>query len=376
MPDPQMSPQQAVEQFFGVPQTQDAATAHGGAPAQAPQPHDPLSQIGQTVGDLGRGLAQEGLAGLLDPVGMMDRMQAQRDLSDRFQVVPDDFVGPRNHNQVSQAEYERIAATYSDIRLGRGDLTINTSEMTDAGQIQRYRAGAMSSIADMMMTTAGRDQIFNMSNNVAHDDAGNARLDASGNPIHHHTTIRALYNDTNNDDNLTNDGHTEADYYNGNAFADAAGAHGENGAIDTSGRGRWSRDVATGARGQGTDSTIWWNPTASVDDCHRADVVLDHEMQHAMHETQGTMARGQYGGTGPDRNINNFERQAVGLDHHGDSQVAPWSGPFGIQIPSHWFDDAGSPENVYRQQRNELGLGDNFLQRPNYSGRMPGQAPP
>jgi len=353
--------QQSVNGWLGTAPTSDAATARGGeGNAQIPQPTSLWGRIGQGVGDLGRGLSQEGLGGVLDPQGMMDRQQAQRDLSNRFQVMPDDFIGPRNHNQVSQAEYERIAHTYSDVRLGRGDLTMNTSEMTDQGQIDRYRSGTMNGIADMMMTTAGRSQVMGMSNNVSRDDAGTARLDAAGNEIHRHTTIRALYNDTNNDGNLTNDGHTEADYFNGNAFADATGAGGENGAIDTTGRDRWSRDAA-GARGTGTDSTIWWNPTANVGNCDRADVILAHEMQHALHETQGTMASGTYAGTGPDNGtIANFEHQAVGL---------PTSG-------THYPGDPdGCSENTYRAQRNQLGLGDRFLNRDDYSSTMPGQAP-
>lgn len=54
-----------------------------------------------------------GIGGLLDPSGMLDRQQAQRDLAGRFQVLPDDFVGPRRDNQVSQEEYQRIARARS-----------------------------------------------------------------------------------------------------------------------------------------------------------------------------------------------------------------------------------------------------------------------
>lgn len=353
----------ARENFFGTPQTGDAATARGESSTHAAQPTSLLGQLGQGLGDLGRGLSQEGLAGVLDPVGMMDRQQAQRDLSDRFQVVPDDFVGPRNHNQVSQAEYEEITRTFSDIRLGRGDLTIDTSEMTDPAQAQRYRDGAMSSIADMMMTTSGRAQIGNLSDNVASNDDGTARTNAAGDPIHRHTTIRALYNDTNGDGNWLNDGTTEANYRSNNAVATAYGAHGETGAtLDTTGYGTWNRDAATGARGAGFDSTIWWNPNVQAGNCDRGDVILAHEMQHALHETQGTMAAGTYSGAGPDNGrIRNYERQAVGIPHTG----------------THYPGDPdGCTENTYRSERNQLGLGDNFLQRGDYSAPMPGQAPP
>lgn len=371
-----------VAHGFAGPDTHDAATARGGT-ALAAGETSLLGSLGQTVGDLTRGVSQEGLGGLLDPTGMMDRQAAQRELSSRFTVVGDDFTGPRGHNQVSQAEYERIAHTFSDIRLGRGDLTVDTSQITDPAQARTYRDGAMVSIADMMMTTSGRRQIENLSNNVMRDDAGQARhgvpgqdpttlpfgLEAMLPETHRHTTIRPLFNDTNGDGNLTNDGHGAADYFNGNAFADAEGANGERGAIDTSGRGRWSRDATTNARGAGTNSTIWWNPTASVGSCNRADVILAHEMQHAFHETQGTMARGTYvdpSGASPDSGrIANFERQAVGLSRSDTPGGA-----------GHYPGDSdGCTENTYRAERNQLGLGDNFAQRTRYSGTMPGMNP-
>ena len=376
--------QTGINQFSGGysgPDTHDAATARGGTALQGGETSI-LGRLGQTVGDFTRGISQEGLGGLLDPAGMMDRQDAQRDLSSRFQVVGDDFVGPRNHNQVTQEEYQNIAHTFSDVRTGRGDLTLDTSAITDPAQAQTYRDGTMVAIADMMMTTSGRQQINNLSNNVMRDDAGNARHGLpGGDPMtlpfgmeqflpetHRHTSIRPLFNDTNNNNNLTDDAHTSADYFNGNAFADARGAQGENGAIDTSGRGKWSRDPVTNARGLGTDSTIWWNPTASVGNCNRSDVILAHEMQHSLHETQGTMGRGTYtdpAGLDPDSgSIRNFERQAVGLSRSDT--------PTGGHYPG---DPDGCTENTYRSERNQLGLGDNFAQRTNYSGTMPGMNP-
>jgi hypothetical protein len=368
--------QQEFQQGLAGPDTHDAATARGGTPLEHGSA-GVFGQVGQALGDVGRGLSQEGLDAVLDPVGMLDRQAAQRELSSRFQVLPDDFVGPRLANQVSQAEYERIAQTYSDIRLGRGDMTIDTSMITDPAQAAQYREGTMTSIADMMMTEGGRRQIENMHNNVMQDDAGEARHGLGGTPmtlpfgmdellpeVHRHTTIRPFFKAANNDNNLTNDPTTAADYDNTNAMADARGASGDTatGTIDASGRSRWGRvGGAAGARGEGTDSTIWWNPTASVGNCNRADVILAHEMQHAYHETQGTMAAGTYSGPGPDAaaNIRNFERQAVGLPSTGSNPLDP----------------AGLSENQYRRERNELALGDNFLQRQNYSGTLPGMAP-
>ena len=61
------------------------------APTIAPTSGGVFGHLGQLASDLGHGIGQEGLMGLLDPVGMMDRQQAQRDLANRFDVVPDDF---------------------------------------------------------------------------------------------------------------------------------------------------------------------------------------------------------------------------------------------------------------------------------------------
>jgi hypothetical protein len=352
------------------PDTHDAATARGGTPVEQGA-QSTAGRMGQSIGDFTRGLSQEGLAGLLDYSGMMDRQAAQRELSSRFQVVGPDFVGPRNHNQVSEEEYERIARTYSDIRTGRGDLSIDTSMIGDANQAAEYRRGTMTSVADMMMTTSGRNQIMTLSNNVSRDDAGNARHGVGGEPvtlpfgmeqalpeIHRHTTIRPFFNDANGDRNYTNDPTGPNDYFNANAITTAPGATIAERAAHFP---NWYRDATTGARGRGDDVTMYWNPTAAAGDCNRSDVILAHEMQHALHETQGTMAAGTYAGAGPDNGTqSNYERQAVGLP----TSATHYPG-----------DPDGCTENTYRAERNQLGLGDNFVQRTSYSGRMPGMAP-
>src|SRR5262249_6354453 len=158
----------------------------------------------------------------------------------------------RTANMVTQAEYERIAHTFSDIRLGRGDLTIDTGMIADPTQAATYREGSMVAIADMMMTEGGRRQIETLHDNVSRDDAGNARHGVNGQimpplpfgadqllpEVHRHTTIRPFFRDANGDGNLTNDPTTAASYDNSNAMADARGASGDTptGVIDASGR--------------------------------------------------------------------------------------------------------------------------------------------
>lgn len=340
----------SVNRWLGSgPETSDPATKTQGAAAAGEVGTHPLfeapemglwDRIGQGVGDFGRGLAQEGISGLLDPVGLLDRQQAQRDLSDRFQVVADDFIGPRRPNQVSQQEYEDISRTFSNIRRGVGDLTIDTSEMTDDAQEATYRDGAMRNIADIMQTPSGRRQMMQLSDNALLNDAGEVQYDADGDEIHRHTTIRALYNDTNGDGDTTNDGNSSADYFNGNAYEVANGSGG-------------ARD-ASGQRGTGTDTTIFWNPTRRKAN-GRADISLVHEAQHALHDTQGTTAFGTYNNRGHvDHGLNNYERQAVGL---GRSDTPDGS--------THYPGDPdGCTENTYRAERNALG--DTFVNRDTY----------
>lgn len=335
--------------------TSDAATAHGGDGLHRDAPQSMWSSIGQTVGDVGRGIQQEGLGGLLSG-GMLDRQQAQRDLSDRFQVVGDDRTGPRASNQVSQEEYQNIARTFSNVRRGEGDLSIDGGQFSPfaGGDRANWEQGIQGNVADMMMTTSGRQQINNLSNNVTRKEDGTARTMLPfglGPETHHQTTIKPNFL-TSSVDATT--GRTERSLpwlWDRDASAlqhdDAFAVGGSNS----------SRDAA-GVRGTGDDSTLLINP--GVISGLRSDVAMAHEMQHALHQTQGTMGSGTFG-SGIDTNVKNAERQAAGL-RRSDS-------PDGGQYPG---DIDGCTENTYRQERNLLG--DRFLPRTRYT-TLPGEAP-
>ena len=289
--------------WFGeAPNTSDAATARGGDPLHPVMPATWAGLIGQNIGDIGRGIRQEGLGALRDPIGLVDRQHAQRQLSDRFQVVHDGFVGPRHHNQVTHGEYARIARTFSDIRLGRGDLTISGGNFSPFAPRDRmkWEAGMQSHLADMMMTTAGRKQVFNMSNNVIRDDAGNARRSAWGFGLERRgkTRIEPLFGSEGFLGELEEPSWLRR--HAGTLYNANAAAYGNRGSY---------RDEL-GNRGEGGNARIAMN-AGSISGL-RSDVVLAHEMQHALHHTQGTNAPGTFG-TGPDTDIANAERQAVGL---------------------------------------------------------------
>lgn len=291
-----------------------------------------------------------------DIEGEADRNLARLQLAGKFQVVGGDYAGPRNHNTVSPEEYDRICKAYSDIRLGRGDLTIDASEFAGKPDEAKYKSGVMDSIGMMMQTTAGRNQIFGLGNNVKKDDAGNAvredgsQLGEGEKEVHRHTTIKPLHQDANNDGNRDNDKQAPLD--NTNAFAEIADPGTKSGAEVNATRAKWYRD-APDKRGQGADANIFWNPSVEQGTGIRADVVMAHEMEHVRHETQGTMAKGSVSHAAyqidQSHGINNSEHQAVGLGHFpGDSD--------------------GCTENTYRQQRNDLG--ENLPLRQSYAQQM------
>jgi hypothetical protein len=302
---------------------------------------DLLEGASTLVSQAGNAFSQEGLGAVLDPFGALDRQQAQAELADRFSVVGDDFVGPRLPNQVSQQEYQDLCRNYSDIRMGRGDLTIDTAGMGDE-QAEAYRSGVMTDIASMLQTQSGRGEIAGLSNNVLVDDAGNTRNGiwgmelpwGLGDPIHRHTTLTALYQDANNNKDRTDDVGAPIDTTNGYA--------------DPEDHADMSRR-ADGSRGAGTDVTIRYNPGVNVLENaglsdpwlpFRSDVLLAHEMRHAMHETQGTMDSSMVDATTGDGVADDagrhrrWEHQAVGIGLYANDPMS---------------------ENAYRAERALLG---------------------
>ncbi len=353
------------------PVTAETANQH----AAAAQPDSLWGSIGQGIGDFGRGLSQEGIGGILDPGGMLDRQQAQRDLAGRFQVMPDGSTGPHKDNQVSQEEFQNIARTFSDVRRGQGDLKVDASSFDgkdSATQAADYKQGAMDQIANMMMTNSGRKQINNLNDNVLEDDNGDARTTWYGADQHHTTTIKPLFGVDNGKRDKKGaivwedpgaGKHTNSTLRSDNGFA----APKDSAASDRN---------ADGSRGDGSDVDIKWNPGANNigGQGARSDIILAHEMQHAINQSQGSMALGQYGidpKTGlplpgnvgeSDVGQNNRERQAVGLTRTDTATGGHYPG-----------DPDGCTENTYRQERNDLGLGEKWLPRTAYSG-LPGQA--
>lgn len=264
----------------------------------------------------------------LDPAAE-DRKKAATELADRFEVVGDDFKGKRLSNQVTQAEYDKICSVYSDVRMGKGDLTIDASKYSKKADQDRYKTGAMNDIASLLQTEAGRGLVYQL-----HDNA--TQKDKKGDPIHRHTTLTPL---------LNRDG--TVDKTNGYAAPNDYGS-----------------DAKVGRDGKltpntGTDVTISYNPGVNVGDAYkeyqsanpwlagfRSDVILMHEGNHAMKMTAGmcdprTVARTDNASNTRDpkmaqdasAGISRTEHQAVGLGLYANDPLT---------------------ENAYRAERRSL----------------------
>lgn len=293
----QAQQQSAHEAIHGAP----APVAQGDAPRDAPASPGLLGSMMQSITDLGRGIGQEGLAGVLDPQGMLDRQAAQRELASRFHVRKEGEAAPKDGlppgNNVSEAEFEQIAKQYSDIRLGRGDLKLDTAGMKPENAA-KFEQDTMGDIADLLQTPSGRTLI----DKVDHQKD------------HHTTTI-----------------HRRADNSNAKGGAEAGSVPGS-----------WADKKGTNAQVTyvpGADGGIV-NPNASDEWMPmRSDVSLFHELTHAYHAAYGTLdtstlAKGP-GVDADDVGADGMEYQAVGL--------------------GKWADDPLT-ENAYRDQRFAIGV--------------------
>lgn len=305
----------AIEQFSGGFNNDPGAYANGGPQIgqHADHPNSILGTLGQGIGDLGRGIGQEGLGGLLDPAGMLDRQAAQRELRSGFDIVPDSLIGPRLPNQISEAEFEKQAHVFSDIRMGRSDMKF------DASCDQTYRDGTMKDMASMLQTNSGRELVDSMADNTA----GEKSLFGFG-PAKHHTTTLMPY--------LKADG--TPDQSNSDELGLNVHNHNDQNGQGVNAQVRYNPGLDVGTPG----SQAWWPA--------RSDVILTHELTHAYYDTHGTTDNGMVNpvdGDGVAGNVGaykgslqRYEHQAAGLGHYANATVG---------------------ENAYRSERASIGGG-------------------
>ena len=220
-------------------------------------------------------------------------------LQKKFTVIPDNFIGPRLPNQVTQAEYQQVVTTYRDILLDKTDLHLDAWGMNDKEQAH-FTAATMNDVSSIMQTPAGRVLI----DRLAHQKE------------HLATTLSLSKDDAGKPDPRE-------------ARAGAANLIDED---------HWSE-------GKGVNAVVQYVPGADVSfpgarDLFmpfRSDVALFHKLAHAMHVTNGDMAPGKviHGAKADiDAGIGNIEHQAAGIEDFASEPIS---------------------ENVYRSERNLIG---------------------
>lgn len=255
-----------------------------------------------------------------------DRLAAQAELRGRFEIVGEDFIGPRLPNQVTQEEFERTAAMYSDIRMGHSNIRFDNAGSTLGAD--DFRDAVMGDLADILTTGQGRGLLTDL-----------AYQEVNGNDLT--TTIGA---------SATPQGASAVIGPGGN-LADAVNGTGTHAGVN----------YQPGVDFRLGDSTPSYQNDPYAD--FSSDVVLFHELVHANHARQGTLdgridpATGDFirdpianadATTPRDHGVPREEYATVGLGGHG--------GPY--------------TENGYRQER-ELVQGADIPERDNYNGSGP-----
>lgn len=316
----------------------------GGSPAPAPAPNTPAPAPGTTPATPGPPRQQPGAAvsgslageqrqlreeeadlmagaytggheGTRDPAAaatiaerkrdLESRMAAHKSLEGQFKLVDAHKPGDAP-NALTREEYEKVIRQYSDINLGKGDLTIDTAGMNPADG-KTFKDGAMGDVASMLQTPDGRQMLERLQNNVLKDASGKPLDPATGAPIaagqaetHRKTTI--------------------------GQSATPMGA-----------TAMWANGADAANPLKGTDSAVKYVPGANVNTT-RSDVVLFHELRHALDETTGNINHAMVPGTSPVAadagKYRQYEHQAVGLGSYAGTAMT---------------------ENSYRAQRAAIG---------------------
>lgn len=236
---------------------------------------------------------------------LADRAAAAEELKAKFHVGEGSEEGKAG---VSEEEYARIVALYSDIRMGKTQLKLDTSGL-DEDAAKAFRDGTMGDLSTMMQTESGRQLL----DELAHGNKG------------HQTTIGATKGDP-------------------DTGAWLPGL--DMGDVDD----RWKLHHAL-HDGSGANSSVSYQPGQTVHTKHdgdiRSDIVLYHELTHAWHNGNGQNAQGAVSGA---------DGVSVGYEEFEAAGMGPWS-------------DARFSENRYRGERDRMG--DKVGPRKTYGGTTP-----
>lgn len=250
----------------------------------------------------------------------LDLEAARIELADRFHVLGDGEAHDGAHNTVDAQQFEELAQLYSDIRRGKTDLRFDTSGM-DADTAATFKGGAMTDLAAMLQTESGRELV----QKLAHNERGHTTTLTGAEAPHKAKCTRNQSEDPDEERLLAQH--------------------------DSDGTGNDA--IVRYVPGQGFTQKGPEKDPVKYELEQRSDIVLYHELTHALHRTEGTTARGQVSGSGGphaatstcDDEIDIEEYDTSGLGHDG-------------------HDDYFS-ENTYRSERAEMG--EDVAQRQRYS---------
>jgi hypothetical protein len=256
-------------------------------------PHDAVAQ--QQAAPSSGGLAADAGLGLWDSLFMSDeekqlrakQKEAAALLRGKFEIGDADAAGmdPLRKlgvadNMVSQEEFDAISKTYAQVMLGQGHLKMDASGL-EGDAAAAYQAKMLEDIAAIMQTKSGRAMVSEL---------------VAG-PNDHDTVLKPRFKD--------GDPAKGLDTQNGEA--DGKDLHG------------------SVLKGKGSDSEIQMNPGNDVVVPEakdkwlpmRSDVLLYHEMVHALDQTKGTLDLTTVVG-GQDHGVEEAEHVAVGIGDHAD----------------------------------------------------------
>ena len=252
-----------------------------------------------------------------DYEGQMDRVKAEMELADKFEIVDDDFMGPKKPNQLSQEEFERVAGTYSDIQKGNTNLQFDTTNMDDKKSAD-FKSKVMGDMSNILTTSSGRDLLTQLAygTNPNNGNAYTTTLIDSANP-----------------------GAAGSSRSAGTKFEDMGNGVGVN-------------NVLKYAPGVDTDMAKTMSPNyESADFRHiTSDTILFHELTHALHKRDGsrpeTLVGAEQSTISADDKVKQEEYNTIGLGAAANNPIT---------------------ENAYRAER-ELVTGQDIPQRGSYLG--------
>lgn len=235
---------------------------------------------------------------------MLDREKAQKELSGLFQIIGADHEGAKDPNMVSQAEYEKLCNQYSDIRTGNSQIKVDAGERKGE-EADMFKAFLMGDIESMLQTEVGRSLINELS---TQKDAGDKPLT---------TTIMGAASPTQAKAHTTERKQNAIDWSENGVGADM------------------TVEYAPGKDVNKPGSTSPWFPM-------RSDVVLFHELTHALHGTRGEFEKGEV----PQSELAPDDEKGVPLEEYATVGLGRFAGS---KDPKYAVN-----ENAYRAERRDL----------------------